>query len=449
MKTLRALGLVLVLLFGLVMAPTTAAEAATKLSTQSVSTLRTQLVYYQGYGWGIEKQLALNALNSKSSFEAKQWRSFLASWDRTVTSQKLYYSTPANLPTSGHVFVVLGAGGEKLGRRVTLAKQSLDAYPNSKVLLSGGVPRDNGDTEADLMKASLLEQGIDASRILLERASSSTVGNAKNSMAILQSHPELTSYTLISDASHLRRATVLFLAASTKIQYDTGRSWPIRQLANLAYSDSTVTAAANTSTRTYIAANVASVLGLTTGFTTTARKPPAHPKLTGISVKGRSRYQVGSRLIRSKLTVTAKFDQGNLNVASIAKVKGFSAAKVGKRKVTVSYSFRGVTKKATFKLSIVKASTKATVHLSSTSTSRKHARLKVAVRVTSATGIRPAGKLAFYAAGKLLKTVTLKAGKAFFCYPKFKGIKTLRVVYAGNSKLNSSRRTFRSSSLVK
>jgi uncharacterized SAM-binding protein YcdF (DUF218 family) len=449
MKALRAIGVVLALLFGLVIGPTTTATAVTKPSSLSVSALRTRLVYYQGYGRGIEKQLALKALNGKASFEAKKWRSFLSSWDKAVTSQKLYYSTPTNLPKSGHVFVVLGAGGDKLERRVALAKQALDAYPNSKVLLTGGVPRANGDTEADIMKASLTAQGIASSRILLERAASSTVGNAKNSMAILRAHPELTSYTLISDASHIRRATVLFLAASTKIQYDTKTNWRIRPVANLAFSDSTVSAAANTSTRTYIASNVASVLGVSSAFTSTTRKPPARANLIKISVKSKSHYQVGTRLTRSKLTVTAKFDQGNLNVASVAKVTGFSAPKVGTRKVSVSYRFRGVTKKATFKLKIVKASTKVSVRLSSTSTNRKKARLKVAVHVTSATGIRAGGKLAFYANGKLVKTVTLKAGKASFCFPKFKGVKTLQVVYAGNAKLKSAKKTFKSASFVK
>ena len=63
--------------------------------------------------------------------------------------------------------------------------------------------------------------------ILLETTSSSTVGNANNSMAILANSPQYTAYTLISDASHIRRATILFNAAKVKIQERTGKAWTL------------------------------------------------------------------------------------------------------------------------------------------------------------------------------------------------------------------------------
>ena len=63
------------------------------------------------------------------------------------------------------------------------------------------------------MRAWLLAKGIPASRILVEQKSTSTIGNAANSMAILAKKPAYTSYSLITATSHMRRSMVLFTAA--------------------------------------------------------------------------------------------------------------------------------------------------------------------------------------------------------------------------------------------
>ncbi len=89
--------------------------------------------------------------------------------------------------------------------------------------MSGGAKR-NGHTEARVMYDWLVDKGIKKSRIMRESTSASTVSNATNSMAILPDHPGFTSYTLISDSSHIRRATILFNAAKVGIQEKTGKA---------------------------------------------------------------------------------------------------------------------------------------------------------------------------------------------------------------------------------
>ncbi len=444
----RVIAVATALLFTLVW-PTSAPAAPT--SELSNSAVRTRVIYFQRAARPVDRALALSEIAIRSPFEAGLWRQFLASWDTANTAQKLNYTTPKGLPTKGHVFVVLGGSLTKSGtittqlkNRLKVALAALKAYPASRVLVSGGVPK-NGHTEAAVMRSWLIENGIASARIITEAKSSSTVGNAANSMAILKADPNVTSYTIISDASHLRRAGVLFNAAALKLQLKAGKAWPIQQLANVAHKDKKITNPASDATRAVISSNAAAVLGLSSTYSSLLSSPPKAAVFTALKVKpAKTTYQVGSSFSRSDLAATAVYDQGSLPVTGAVKISGFSSAKVGTAKLTVSYSDRSKTKTTSFKVAVVKAATKAKVSASTTKVKKNRTRVTLKVKLASSTGIVPTGKVRIYVGSKWVKTITLKAsakGAVSYKLAKFTktGTKTIRMVYSGTSKLTSTK----------
>ena len=86
-------------------------------------------------------------------------------------------------------------------------------YPKSKILVAGGVP-ENKLTEATVMQKWLVGHGIAKKRIELEDLSTNTVENALFSVRELVDRGA-TSATLITSATHMRRAFLLYQMAGT------------------------------------------------------------------------------------------------------------------------------------------------------------------------------------------------------------------------------------------
>ena len=426
------------------------APAQADAATGTLTDLKARLVYFTTTSRATDRALALNALGTQSALEAKLWTSFLSSWDAANTSQKLNYTPPAGLPARGHTFVVLGGSLNSNGtlktqtiNRLKVARAALAANPNSAVLVSGGVPK-SGVTEARAMHDWLLANGIADKRITTETKSSSTVGNARYSIAILAGRPEVTSYTLISDASHLRRAGVLFDAAVLQTQEKSGREWGITRIANVAYKDKTITNPASSATTTTIAAEVASLLGLS-GYSGLVGRPPARAKLTALAVTPpkATTYQIGAKFQKTGLNATAVFDSGagSLEVTDKVSLKGYDASKVGSPKITASYTADSVTKTATFTVSVTKAKSSVGLKLSTTKVKRNRTRVTVKVKVASATGVAASGTVKFSSGKTRLKTATLKKGTASYKLPKFTrtGTKTITVTYSGSKTVASAK----------
>lgn len=429
-----------------------AAVAATA-PTASATTLRVQSIYFERTGNTTRRDLAVSSLAVASPWQGQLWTEFLAYWDLANKGLKINTTTPKNLPTSGHVFVVLGSALSKSGRitvkterRLKVARAGLKAYPASKVVVSGGAQR-NGHTEAQVMYAWLVAKGIAKNRIIREATSSSTVSNATKSMAILHYLGGFTSYTLISDASHIRRASILFDAAKVQIQEKTGKPWTITAVSNIAFNDKPIASRGPVPAATHkiIASNVASVFGVLAKYNAMVGTPPAKATLTSISVTApRTRtYQVGEKLSTNGLVVTALYNKGSYRrtVTGNAKVTGFSSSKVGNVAVKVAYATGGVTKAATFPCTIVRT-TSAVALKASTSKIRK-ARTRAVVRATVSTDVASvvaSGTVKFYLDGKKLKTLKLDAddkGVITFKLPKIahKGTHEIKVRYLGSSKV--------------
>lgn len=433
---------------GAVMSEAPRAEAVTPPATDA----RARAIYFHMAGDKAQRQWTLESMTAASAWRGAVWRDFLASWDQANTSFKANLSIPEGLPQKGHVFVVLGSaltssGGitAKLERRLKIALTALAKYPNSKVLVTGGAPR-NGKTEAQVMFNWLVARGIARARILVESQSSSTIGNATKSMAILRNTPDITTYTLVSDASQMRRATVLFNAAFARIQEQTGIAWPLAPASHVAFWDRTepLPNPPSPATNSIIASNVAYVFGVLTQYRALVSSPPPAPVLTSIDVTAptTAQYAVGESLDTSGLRVTARYNGGAYArvVTDDAAISGFTSANVGSATARVTYAEGGVRVAATFPYSIVKAASKVTLRLSTLSITRGVTRVSVTAKVTTGAPVVPVGKVRFYLDGIRLRTILMTPehnGQATFTYPTIgsAGTHRIKVTYVGSAHL--------------
>lgn len=190
------------------------------------------------YALGQSTKQALKVLKYRTPWDGPRWAWFIAQLAAMDKGMKFAYDVDKlTVPSSGHVFVLLGAGLRADGtltakgiRRARLAALAMDVYPNSRLIISGGKAK-NGITEAEAMMTWIINQvtvpfatGVEAkiatdgakaalgARITMEEHSDDTVQNAKNTLPLLV-EGKFSSYTLISDVSHLRRASELFTAA--------------------------------------------------------------------------------------------------------------------------------------------------------------------------------------------------------------------------------------------
>jgi len=438
-----------------------AAASSTTVSTVSATTLRVQAIYFEKTGNATRRNLSVSSLAAVSPWKGQLWSGFLAYWDLANKGLKINTKTPKGLPARNHVFVVLGSSLTKSGRitvkterRLKVVRAALKAYPASKVLVSGGARR-NGHTEAQVMYSWLVAKGIAKKRIIRESTSASTVSNATNSMAILHDLGGFTSYTLVSDASHIRRASILFSAARVLIQEKTGKPWTMTLASNIAYPDKPIASRGPVPAATHkiIASNVASVFGVGSRYSAMVKSPPAKVTLTSIAVTVPKTltYQVGQKLSTKGLVVTALYNKGSYlsTVTGSVKVTGFSSSKVGNVAVQVAYATGGVTKAATFPCTIVRA-TSAVALTASTSTIRK-ARTRAVVKATVSTAVAgtvASGTVKFYLDGKKLKTLKLDAddkGVVSLTLPKIahKGTHEIKVRYLGSSKVAAATRVLK------
>lgn len=111
--------------------------------------------------------------------------------------------------------VAFNAAGARLTDAVAIARR----YPAARILLTGG---DNhivaeADSEAGIMKAFFVAEGIDPSRITLEPNSRTTHENAVFSRAVAQPQPGDT-WLLVTSASHTPRAVGCFRAAGWTVR---------------------------------------------------------------------------------------------------------------------------------------------------------------------------------------------------------------------------------------
>jgi vancomycin permeability regulator SanA len=138
---------------------------------------------------------------------------------------KILQLTPQEKPSKtmslgrDHAIVVLGAGLEtngtmkvKLFDRLQQGLLLARHYPEAPIIVTGGNAK-TGITEAYAMSLWLMNEGIGTNRIHLEDQARDTVGNAIRSCKLLEKLG-ITQVTLVTSASHVRRALANFEEAA-------------------------------------------------------------------------------------------------------------------------------------------------------------------------------------------------------------------------------------------
>lgn len=198
-------------------------------------------------------------------------RAFMKTWSLINNGMAFNYTPSEVIGPRKLAIVVLGT---KLNSDGTLTKKYIErlkmtlamaqANPNAIVIVSGGKPY-NGVTEAAAGAAWLIKNGL-KNKLGLEESSSSTAGNAIKTVPLMIKH-DISHYVLVSHASHLRRASVDFLAAILKIEMDTNQSpglLPVTPAAVNDYGDNPIKSERpiDAKSRETMAAEVLSILDL-------------------------------------------------------------------------------------------------------------------------------------------------------------------------------------------
>ncbi|OUE53915.1 hypothetical protein AZ003_002822 [Citrobacter freundii] len=172
--------------------------------------------------------------------KTKTFTQILASTDKLLQDDSLVNFTIPNVKNPGryHAIVVLGFQLDKQGNPqeplVGIMNKALDvarAYPDSKIIVTGGVPRNNR-VEAEVMSDFLTSHGIDKSRIIPEVLSYDTVQNA-NYVAMIMRSFNIREATIVTRAGHIRRGTALMKNATHRYV-----PWPVA-INSVAWKDAT------------------------------------------------------------------------------------------------------------------------------------------------------------------------------------------------------------------
>lgn len=120
-----------------------------------------------------------------------------------------------NKPDTPDTVIVLGCKVKgtrpslMLQRRLDTAYNYLSEHEDIKVIVSGGKGDDEEISEAECMKAYLIEKGISSERILKEDKSTNTYENFKFSYEIMQARNLGNKATVVTDGYHQLRAGML------------------------------------------------------------------------------------------------------------------------------------------------------------------------------------------------------------------------------------------------
>lgn len=197
-------------------------------------------IYSKVQGNEADYQSSFKKLNTINKEKADAYRDRVKLVDE-MKGATLHTEVPDNISKKKHAFVVLGYAlsdegkmEDTLKERLKVAKKAADAYPDSKIIVSGGVPK-KGNTEASVMFDWLKDQGISKDRIIKEDMATDTVENALFSMDIAEQE-NIDDITVISSASHMRRALVIFNEVNHMLE-KMNHEKSNRQISNVVYMD--------------------------------------------------------------------------------------------------------------------------------------------------------------------------------------------------------------------
>ena len=302
------------------------------------------LQYYLRYeddAWTDIEQL-LYEMGTIDAAQAEYWRSIMTYWSQARQEDFLNPGClPDGLPDDDSLCIVVlgyalrsdGSMQNELLGRLNVALASAEKYPNAYILCTGGgtASGNRSVTEAGQMAAWLKRQGIDASRIITEGKSMSTVQNATYSYKLLRDqYPQVKHLAIVTSDYHVSWGHVSFateISRAVCVNLD-----PYMDIvSNAAYSIQNQRGNLNTEY-----SHIAQISGVTASGKTKA----SLSTLTDLSVQGTQDYHVGDPL---NLRVIAGYDNGfTRDVTHLAQISDVEMRIPGTRTIQISYEENGV-----------------------------------------------------------------------------------------------------------
>ena len=338
-KKLTAVILALVLVMGLVIAPTPVRAAGN--ADACISDL---IGYYKSYQEAAETDIlrTLEEMAQVDPVQAEAWEQIMDYWSYINTEMVVNIGTvPEGLPEDNSVAIVIlgfalnsdGTMKDELIGRLETGLAIAEAYPESYVVVTGGgTAKENPNvTEGGLMGEWLLEQGLAEDRLIVENKAPNTVGNAENTYKILaEEYPQVDSFVMVTSDYHVPRGCILFYSKCLLAAYEAGGE-PLKLISNAGY----YTGSNGYESLSLQASGVASVAGVT------ATSNPALSNLINLTVA----YD-------GELTVKAGYDSDyTRDVTAKTAVTGYDPELGAGQTVTVSYTENGITLAGEFNLS--------------------------------------------------------------------------------------------------
>lgn len=308
--------------------------AETQNNSTNLEKLTSELIYYYGEEARTDILRTLDLIGEESTEDYKIWSSVIDQWDWIENEMKENLTVaPDGLPEDDtHAFVVLGfaldGNGEmkdELIGRLEVALNSAEKYPNSYVLVTGGVEK-NGWTEGDRMHDWLVDQGLSEDRIIVENKSSNTVENASNSFDILYNDYDIDTFSMITSQYHLKRASIFYYTMS-QLKAKELEKHPIVFLGegNVGWYREDKTE----ESRSLKVRGMYQIAGVEES------KDLPISKLEKLKVEGDIEYKLNEKL---NLKIYAQYNNGyKRDVTVLSEVKGFNSNETGDQEIEISY----------------------------------------------------------------------------------------------------------------
>lgn len=327
------------------------------------------LGYYKAYqdDAATDVERLLSKIESVDANKAAVWSEFMDAWkfikdndhvnvagrnaEGKITRDELPESLlkeNSGFPNdSSFAIVVLGQGltkdsdgnpamKDELVGRVQVGLALANEYPNAYVLVTGGDVQNVGITEAEAMGNWFVEQGLDESRLILEKEASSTINNAKKSVPILV-EKNITSMIMVTSDYHIQRGSMCFNSAIINNAASVN-SMAVKIVANCGY---------DTANSYEAFSQQADAIKTITGITPASNLSLS--VLESLTITQDSAYVSGEEL---NLTVMANYNTDfSKDVTDKAVITGFDSSLDASQTVTVSYTENGVTMTGEFTLS--------------------------------------------------------------------------------------------------
>ena len=216
-------------------APAPAEEAGEGRTAREI--IEEMAVYYGTYGSEAEEKAAelLEELSAMDPALGAKWSSIMQLWETVSTGIEINEDIlPDGLPDTDELCLVVlgfqlnpdGSMKDELIERLKVAKASAEKYSSAFVVCTGGgTAAENPDaTEAGEMAKWLIENGVDARRVIVEDKSLTTAQNAIYTWQILtEQYPQVRQLAIISSDYHIATGTLLFAAEATLQAEEAGK----------------------------------------------------------------------------------------------------------------------------------------------------------------------------------------------------------------------------------